>query len=272
MTRPSTLATALAAGAVLIALAGCGATPGGEAAAAAGRDLDDPAMKDIAMQLVSSAENSSLEWRDQYRYIEDIEDGRGYTAGIIGFCSGTGDMLELVQAYTDAQPDNVLAPYLPALVAVNGTDSHEGLDPGFPAAWEAAADDPAFQHAQDAVRDGLSFDPAVALATQDGLRALGQFAYYDAAVMHGFEGLEGIRDDALAVAQPPSAGGDETDYLEAFLDARETEMRTEAAHEDTTRVSTGQRAFLRNGDLALTPPLAWQVYGQPFEIAELPER
>src|SRR5262245_29952809 len=62
--------------------------------AKAGPDLSDPAKKEIAMKLVSSAENSSLDWKAQYKYIEDIGDGRGYTAGIIGFCSGTGDMLD----------------------------------------------------------------------------------------------------------------------------------------------------------------------------------
>ncbi|MYS55627.1 chitosanase, partial [Streptomyces sp. SID6013] len=72
-------------------------TPSRAAAASArATGLDDPAKKEIAMQLVSSAENSSLDWKAQYRYIEDIGDGRGYTAGIIGFCSGTGDMLDLV--------------------------------------------------------------------------------------------------------------------------------------------------------------------------------
>ena len=69
------------------------------------------------MRLVSSAENSSLDWRAQYRYIEDIHDGRGYTAGIIGFCSGTGDMLEVVQAYTRARRRNPLARFIPALQA-----------------------------------------------------------------------------------------------------------------------------------------------------------
>lgn len=71
-----------------------------------GGDLASPEKKEIAMQLVSSAENSSLDWKKQYAYIEDIGDGRGYTAGIIGFCSGTGDMLELVRAYTQSVPDN----------------------------------------------------------------------------------------------------------------------------------------------------------------------
>src|SRR5690348_7004055 len=90
---------------------------------ATAKDLTDPHEKDIAMQVVSSAENSSLDWRAQYKYIEDIGDGRGYTAGIIGFCSGTGDMLEVVQAYADAKPGNILAKYLPALRNVNGSDS-----------------------------------------------------------------------------------------------------------------------------------------------------
>src|SRR4051812_12384385 len=89
--------------------------------------LDDPVKKEIAMEIVSSNENSSLDWRAQYKYIEDIHDGRGYTGGIIGFCSGTGDMLELVEAYTDTEPDNPLAPFLKALRKVNGTDSHKGL-------------------------------------------------------------------------------------------------------------------------------------------------
>jgi chitosanase len=116
----------------------------------------------------------------------------------------------------------------------------------------------------------MYFDPAVTLATADGVRALGQFAYYDAAVMHGFDGMLSVRDAALAVADTPASGGDETAYLEAFLDAREAEMRKEEAHEDTTRVSTAQRVFLHEGNLTLQPPLQWSVYGDPFEIAALP--
>lgn len=261
---------------LVIGLAGCaapGTAPdpaGSTPASAAPMDLDAPQMKEIAMELVSSAENSSLDWKAQFAYIEDIGDGRGYTAGIIGFCSGTGDMLELVQAYTKTEPDNPLAPYLPALVTVNNTDSHEGLDPGFMAAWQTAAEDPVFQAAQDKERDDVYFDPAVAQAKEDGLQALGQFAYYDAAVMHGFDGMMSIRDRALAEAKTPADGGDETAYLNAFLDEREVEMNKEEAHSDTTRVSTGQRVFLKAGNLTLTPPLNWQVYGDSYEIAELP--
>jgi hypothetical protein len=234
-------------------------------------DLNDPHKKDIAMQLVSSAENSSLDWKAQYKYIEDIGDGRGYTAGIIGFCSGTGDMLDLVELYTQRVPGNVLAKYLPALRNVNGSDSHAGLDPNFPADWRKAAQDSAFQKAQNDERDRVYFNPAVNQAKADGLRALGQFIYYDAIVMHGpgddKTSFGGIRKTAMSKAKTPAQGGDEVTYLNAFLDARKAAMKTEEAHSDTSRVDTEQRVFLNNRNLDLDPPLSWKVYGDPYTIA-----
>jgi chitosanase len=228
--------------------------------------LDDPKRKDIAMQLVSTAENSSTNWRAQFGYIEDIEDGRGYTAGIIGFCSGTSDMLAVVTEYARRKPDNGLARFLPALRTVDGSDSHAGLGPAFVAAWRAAAADPVFRRTQEDSRDKMYFGPSVRMARTDGLRALGQFAYYDAAVMHGLNGLRSIRADAMRVAKTPLRGGDEITWLVAFLDAREREMRTEEAHRDTTRVDTAQRVFLRLSNLDLNTPLAWKVYGDRFKI------
>ncbi|NEA41056.1 chitosanase [Streptomyces sp. SID11385] len=222
------------------------------------------------MQLVSSAENSSLDWKDQYRYIEDVGDGRGYTAGIVGFCSGTGDMLALVELYAKRAPGNVLAPYLPALRKVNGTDSHAGLGARFQDAWRTAAKDPAFQGAQNDERDRVYFDPAVARGKADEVGTLGQFIYYDALVMHGpgDGGLDfgGIRARALRGAKPPAEGGDETVWLDAFLDARVWAMRQEEAHSDTSRVDTAQRVFLREGNLGLEPPLEWAVYGDRYRI------
>nr|WP_239135168.1 chitosanase [Streptomyces sp. SID12488] len=244
--------------------------PAPAAEAVVGVGLDDARKKEIAMQLVSSAENSSLDWKAQYQYIEDIGDGRGYTAGIVGFCSGTGDMLELVQAYTQAKPGNVLAKYLPALKRVNGSDSHSGLGDAFVADWRTAAKDKTFQQAQDAERDRVYFDPAVKQAKSDGLRTLGQFIYYDAIVMHGpgddTVSFGGIRKTALRKAKTPAQGGDETAYLNAFLDARKAAMKTEEAHSDTSRVDTEQRVFLRAGNLDLNPPLRWKVYGDPYTI------
>ncbi|WP_432862774.1 chitosanase [Microbispora rosea] len=276
---PRRAALLLVAAAAVLPANGAVAGTGGPAAAgetvkvvvkAVPADLTDPEKKEIAMELVSSAENSSLDWKAQYKYIEDIDDGRGYTAGIIGFCSGTGDMLDLVELYTARRPGNVLAKYLPALRKVNGTDSHRGLDPNFPKDWRAAAADPVFGQAQNDERDRVYFDPAVAQATADGLRALGQFVYYDAMVMHG-PGSDpvsfgGIRKTAMKKARTPAQGGDEVAYLNAFLDARKAAMKTEEAHSDTSRVDTAQRVFLKNGDLDLDPPLRWKVYGDSYRI------
>ncbi|MGY2703467.1 chitosanase [Nocardioides sp. HB32] len=232
--------------------------------------LDRPGRKEIAMELVSSAENSTLRWRRQYTYLEDIGDGRGYTGGIIGFCSGTGDLLVVVRRYTKAQPDNPLARFIPALRRVNGSDSHRGLGQPFVRAWHRAAHDAAFRRAQDAERDRVYFDPAVRRARADGLRTLGQFIYYDAMVMHGpgsdASSFGGIRRAVLRVARTPAEGGSEGRYLNAFLDARTRVMEQEEAHSDTSRIDTEQRRFLRERNFGLRPPLTWHVYGDRYHI------
>jgi chitosanase len=259
----ATCASACTAGAT-------GRGPGGSAGSPAG--LDAPAEKDIAMRLVSSAENSTLDWKAQYRYVEDIGDGRGYTAGLIGFCTGCGDLLQVVEAYTKARPGNALARYLPALrrLAAAGSASHRGLGDGFVAAWRTAAADPRMRAAQDTERDTQYFDPAVRQAKKDGLGALGQFFYYDAIVMHGNghapTSFGSIRERALRTARSPARGGGRKAYLDAFLDARVWAMEQEPDHQDTSRVDTEQRVFLDAGNFDLRPPLDWKVYGDGYHI------
>ncbi|MFI6337526.1 chitosanase [Streptomyces sp. NPDC050535] len=235
-----------------------------------GAGLGSPEKKELAQQLVASAENSTLDWRSAYAYIEDIDDGQGYTAGIIGFCTGTHDLLVLVEDYTEDHPDNGLARYLPALREVDGTDSHEGLDPGFTEAWRKEASVAAFRKAQDAVRDRVYFDPAVRRAELDGLGTLGQFIYYDAMVMHGpgthTNGFYGLRKRAMAQADTPAEGGSEKSYLDAFLDIRRKTMKSQNAHRDTTRIDTAQRQFLYDGNLDLDTPLEWKVYGETYKV------
>jgi chitosanase len=269
--RSTTLLRTAFAGAALAALVLV--APAVSAGAASG-GLSAPVKKEIAMELVSSAENSSLKWKDQYAYIEDIGDGRGYTAGIIGFCSGTGDMLQLVQAYTATKPSNVLARYIPALRKVNNTDSHAGLGSAFVSAWKTAAKDKVFQKAQNKERDDVYFTPAVSRAKKDGLSTLGQFIYYDAMVMHGpgadHSSFGGIRTAALKRATSPARGGSEFAYLNAFLDVRKGVMKEEDAHSETDRVDTEQRVFLKAKNYALDVPLKWTMYGDSFSIKKNP--
>lgn len=273
LTTRSLIASAASLVLGVAVLSGCsGAGPDSTYDKASAAGLEDPAKKDIAMQLVSSAENSTLDWKSQYEYIQDIDDGRGYTAGIIGFCSGTGDMRSVVERYAKARPGNPLERFLQALREVEGTDAHTGLGRAFTEAWAEAAGDAAFRSAQDAERDESYFDPAVGRAKQDGLGALGQFIYYDAYVMHGAGDTDGsvgfrtMRRQARAEADAPAQGGDEVAYLNAFLDARVAAIRKEPSHTDTSRVETAQRVFLREGKLGLETPLSWKVYGESFHI------
>lgn len=223
------------------------------------------------MQLVSSAENSSLDWRAQYAYIEDIHDDRGFTAGIIGFTSGTGDMLSVIEKYTILSPGNDLARFIPRLKEVDGSKSTKGLKK-LPKAWKKAAGDEMFRRAQDEIRDEMYFVPAVSYAKQDGLSILGQFIYYDAIVMHGpgedddEDCFESIRKAAMKKARTPVKGGDERAYLELFLDQRKVVMEREEAHCDTSRVDTCQRVFLERGNWGLDGPLQWHVYKERFKV------
>ena len=171
--------------------------------------LAAPLKKEMAARLVASAENSTLDWRSLYGAIEYSGNGDGYIAGIIGFCSGTNDMLQLVEQYTKEHPGNPLASYLPDLRAVDGTDSQEG---SAPASRPPGRRPPRTRRsARPRTDPGPDlFDPAVRLAKLDGLSTLGQFIYYDAMVLHGPglgpEGFYGIREAAMRKADNGGGG------------------------------------------------------------------
>jgi chitosanase len=118
--------------------------------------------------------------------------------------------------------------------------------------------------------DRVYFDPAVRRAKADALGTLGQFIYHDAIVMHGPGASHGsfgwIRSQAVAPSATPAEGGSEVAYLNAFLYVRRALMKTEAEHGDTSRIDDEQRVFLREGNLALRPPLVWHTYGDRYEI------
>lgn len=70
---------------------------------------------------------------------------------------------------------------------------------------------------------------------------------------------------ALKNASAPSDGGNEADYLAAFLDARVAVMKPEEAHADLSRVDT-QRKFLNGKNFTLELPLEWTMYGDEFYL------
>lgn len=273
-----TLAAGLTA---ILALSGCSRTPEPEKSnpvtlktdqvpPASSLELHSPVLRSTIFALVSSAENSTTDYEKEYSYIEDIGDGRGYTCGLIGFTSGTGDLLDVVKLYIEKQPDdNLLQPYLKALEAVNGTDSHEGLGEEFEKAWKKACQDPAMKEAQNEVISELYYDPAISFCDEDGLPALGLYIYYDTLVVHGPgddpDSFGGIRQAALKNARTPAQGGDLADWLMAFLKARTAVMKQEVAHSDLSRIEV-QEQFIREKNWTLSRPLSWEMYGDSFSL------
>ena len=249
-------------------LAGYGQAVGNHKDAAA-NDISPGKLRKEVFALVSSAKNSSLDYAEQYAYIEDIGDGRGYTAGIIGFTTGTGDLLEVVERYTELKPENKLEKYIPALEQVNGTDSHDGLGDSFENAWVDAAQSEEMIRAQKDILDEQYMNVALQYAKEDGLRPLGQYIYYDALVVHGSgdgeDCFETIRNVAMEKEKVPSDGGDEAAFLTAFLDARVPVMQMEAAHSDLSRLNAQQK-FLSEGNFDLALPLEWSMYGESFSL------
>jgi len=221
--------------------------------------------------LVSSAENSSLDYQKQYRYVEDIHDGRGYTAGIIGFTSATGDLLKVVNRYQQLAPRNRLKKYLPALRKVNGSASHRGLGSTFVRDWHQAAKDQRLVRAQNDVVEQMYLRPAVKAAQKDGLAPLGQYIYYDALVVHGpgngAASFGGIRRAAKLRVKTPAQGGSVKNYLRTFLVVRAKVMRQETAHQDLSRLNT-QWQFVVADNERLRLPLTWKMYGQTFTLTK----
>ncbi|GEO69452.1 chitosanase [Levilactobacillus acidifarinae] len=233
------------------------------------RTIQTGQLRATTFALVSSAENSTTAYQRQYRYIQDIGDGRGYTAGIIGFTTGNGDLRQVVLRYRQLRPNNGLNQFLPALRRVQGTASHRGLGRPFVHAWRRAATDQRFVRAQNDILNQQYMYPALRAARHDDLGPLGQYIYYDALVVHGpgndAASFGGIRRRARRLAQTPAQGGDPATYLRAFLRVRQGVMRQEAAHHDLSRLTT-QRQLIRQRNFALRRPLAWTMYGDHYRL------
>lgn len=235
-----------------------------------------PDQKRRADMLISVFENSTTTL--QYAYIEDLHDGRGYTAGRAGFCSGCGDMLTVVQRYTKLEKENPLAKYLPRLreLADSASDSTSGLD-GFTAAWALAAQDPVFCKVQNEVSDSLYCLPALKYAASLGLKKdLSKVALYEAAIQHGLGGgpdsLEDMAQRASQSALKPADGGDEKAWLKQFLIVRRATLAhaadpsTQAAWADSVGRADAMRAIFDSGNMDFTGPITVNPYGDQFVI------
>ncbi|KAJ1820021.1 hypothetical protein GGH91_001241 [Coemansia sp. RSA 2671] len=194
--------------------------------------------KTIALEITNIYENGDTALH--YDYCEDINDGRGFTSGIAGFCTGTGDAWLVIQEYHKLSGgkdqmstfDPVLAEY-----AKTGNNATTGLS-GYCTVWnKLGSSDSKFKQAQDTIRDSLYMDPAMDYAKQLGLKtSIAQGQLYDAGIQHGAsdgpDGLGGMiaKTNALVTADEAGDSGstltvnghkiDEIAWLNRFLGVR----------------------------------------------------
>ena len=225
--------------------------------------------KKKAEMLTSLWENGTTVLK--YAYCENIGDGRGYTSGRAGFCTGTGDALEVLRCF-DASfgtgGANKLHKYVPALAAIGDklvatghpqadTRAIDAIGP-YAADWISSANDPstaaAFDACQDRITSRLYFEPGLEVAKRWGLTtALAKAALYDAEINHGTDGVEALAKKANAdtgnasqtPARAPLPIAAQSAWLQSFLAHR---AATLGADKDLGRGRRSRRGL--RGDTA----------------------
>jgi hypothetical protein len=202
-----------------------------------------PPQKKIAEQLTSLWENDTT--TVDYGYSEDIKDGRGFTSGRAGFCTGTGDAIVVVACYDSIKPGNRLEKHMPALAALEekfvrslGKANQGAVTtlPGWVADWGASAQDPSFRGCQDGVVDAVYYGAAMQHAAEKGFRtALVRAALYDAQINMGEDnpdyGVKAMMAKADRLTGPmgtPPTPEQESTWLGHFLRVRAHIMYADA--------------------------------------------
>jgi chitosanase len=178
-----------------------------------------------------------------YGYVENLDDGRGYTVTQYGFCTYNEEVAHVIEAIAKRAPDTPLKRFLPHLPPQNW-DGHK-LDE-FPRLWrQEAKASSALAEACDEVANELYLSPAIDAAASVGITSpVGIAIFFDTLVQHG----DGDDPDALpAIMKSVNARAPEADYLSAFLDARKKVLLHSADKEtrEVWRESAGRVDALR---------------------------
>ena len=237
-----------------------------------------PDVDHVIAQMVSVFENGTPEI--QYAYIENLDDGRGYTAGRAGFCTGCGDLLTVVQTLHRAgagQPARHLPPHPhPARRGVRRLHQRArrlraapgALPPTIPCSARCRTASPTTSYGA----------PARKVAQDNGVRsALGLAILVDTAVQQGTDndpdGLPAmVRKTNAEVGGTPRAASTRPSGCRGFLDIRRNTLENPSSA-DTGEVwseSVGRvdalRALLDAGNLDLKTPFTINPFGDPQTI------
>lgn len=231
-----------------------------------------------AIKLTTLFENGVTD--PQYGYCEALGDGRGFTAGIIGFCTNNdrndeehycSDALAVVSRYmlsSSCQPpaDNPVAKYLDVLGSSKGiTDANTRQYPNFCRDWtRTAATSACFRAAQDQQQDIAYYRPSQALADGIGARyALTRAFLYDTIVQHGEDGLRAIMRSAGSLAKGHTLEA-EVAWLQKAMQKRFSVLQSgdDVWRASKTRVQAFQK-LLSSRQLALSQTVTFSLPDYP---------
>jgi chitosanase len=198
-----------------------------------------------------------------YSYIEDLGDGRGYTATQYGLVSNELELGRVIALHAAEAPETRLARYLPFLPPHDtGTDTEKLA--GLADIWPREARElPSLARACDAIADELYFLPAMRAAASAGIgSAVGQAIFYDTILQHGGgndpDSFWSILARAQAAGRDPATVSAETRFLGRFLEIRRSVLMNPANAETTdvwrasvTRVDALANLLERNPALSL---------------------
>jgi chitosanase len=274
----------------LVWLAACGAAPDviGDASSnsddggSSASDLAQAQSSDLA-QASDLAQGSGGNWKAvaealtsiwendtpvlDYAYAQNINDGRGYTSGRAGFCTGTGDAIQVVACYDmlrTAANGNLMAKYMPALMAIDAKFQSTGQPQGdtstldavgnwiadWGASYNTAATQSDFKHCQDQIVDLLYYTPAMqAAAARNLTRALTKAALYDTWINQGDDTLAKQTDAAVG------AGASEDVWLTKFIELRRDLLAGDATWKTSVDRIAGYEKARRRGNWDLAQPV-----------------
>jgi chitosanase len=203
-----------------------------------------------------------------YGYVENLDDGRGFTVTQYGFCTYNTEVSDVIARILASEPDCPLKSFLPKLPPQDWDGKALG---GFDRAWKnAAKSSKALAKACDAVADALYLSPAIAAAAAAGVTSpVGIAIFYDTLVQHG----DGDDPDSLNAIVKATPRAPEPAYLKAFLAARKKVLLNasdketrEVWRESASRVDA--LAALLDRNPSLTPPLkVGDGEGETYAIA-----
>ena len=211
---------------------------------------------DIILKLVSIAENSSTNWKKQINYIEDIKDGRGYTISIVGFCTGTGDFIQVLREIQKLDNNHVLVKFIPLVEKVDGSDSVKGLE-SLPSVMNSIGiNNTIFNQAMWNIIYKLYWGPALDFCSKKKINSqLSHYIAYDTILNFGnLNDFKNIIDT------------NETSFLTKFLIIKQQKIKDgNYGNSKNNRVDM-QKFILSTKNFNLNKPIKVSCYGDDFII------